>query len=480
MLYTAIYLYAYSWYPFASILVVFIYCLNSLVGLILFSSSRESYSKLSWFILIILLPIVGASFFLIFGVRFKGRQTSLQYREKYNSIYSLQKKQSIKFDNKWCEDIMDQVSINVNHPICKSNIELITSDQNYFQDMFDVMKNAKKFIHIHYYVSKPGEIFEEFSSILIKKAKEGVEVRIIIDDIGHWALPWYKINELTKAGIEVAIWAKVRFPFISGENGYRTHRKILLVDGNILFTGGINIADEYTHLSKKYGYWYDLQIKMQGSGVESYSLLFINDWHFMKGELLDVKKYLKSKASPTNSNSLMVESGPDNLSSQTLDTLLKLIYSAKKSIYLVSPYFVPEDNLISALRIASASGVDIKIIIPGLADKKNVMHITKYYARLAHNLGVKFYIMNNAFVHSKFGIIDGKIAYVGTLNLDIRSFYQQFEVITVLTGRPVKDLNMLFLEYLKYSTYKEFKLIKIKRINNHIYSIIVKIFAPLM
>lgn len=462
------------------ILLITIYFLNLICAFIIFASNRESYSKLSWFILIVIFPIVGCFFFLIFGGRFKGRMSNEKYHELYSKTYSNQKNCNLNSIPTQTRESLINISNVVNHPISSCDIKTIECGGKAFEQMFDDMRKAKKFIHAQYYIFKQGEIFEEFKSILIAKKSEGVEVRLIIDDFGRWALPWYEINNLKKQGIEIAIWAKVHFPFISGENGYRTHRKYLIIDGECVYTGGLNVSDEYAHLSKKYGYWFDVQNKITGHAVRTYSLLFINDWWYMGDKTISIKKYAPLPKKIGKSYSIMIESGPDNVASQILDTIIKLIMSARKSIYLTTPYLVPNDNLIMALRVAAASGVDIKIIIPGLNDKKNVALVTHYYAKLLQSFGIKFYTINNGFMHAKIGIFDDKIAYTGTFNLDIRSFFQQFEVTNIIHGDAIKDIRNIFESYLKYSTLKKFKIVKKQKLHNRAYTVLVRIFAPLM
>ncbi len=457
-----------------------VYSLNLICAFIIFASNRESYSKLSWFILVVIFPVIGCFFFLIFGGRFKGRMSNEEYHELYAKTYSDQPNcdlSSIPLDTK---KSLINISNVVRRPVSSCDIEIMECGGRAFTQMFNDMRKAKKFIHAQYYIFKQGEIFEEFKSILISKKREGVEIRLIIDDFGRWALPWYEINNLKKQGIEIVIWAKVHFPFISGDNGYRTHRKYVIIDGDYVYTGGLNVSDEYAHLSKKYGYWFDVQTKITGVAARSYSALFINDWWYMGGKTISVEKYAPTPKKIGKSFSIMVESGPDNVISQTLDTIIKLIMSSKKSIYLTTPYLVPNDALIMALRIAAASGVDIKIIIPGLTDKKNVALVTHYYARLLQSFGIKFYMVNDGFMHSKLGIFDNKIAYTGTFNLDIRSFYQQFEVLNIIQGDGVKDIKKIFDTYLRFSTLKKFKVIKKQKIHNRAYTVLVRIFAPLM
>ena len=442
-------------------------------------SERNSNTKISWLFFIFLIPLLGALLYIVFGQKYKHRTSMHGYQKRYEEFFDAQKQVilSPKEKEKYLE--LSETSKFLNRPILNCNMQLLIGGDEKFRELFKEMRKAKKFIHSIYYIIKPGEIFREFESILIQKSKEGLDVRLILDDFGIWSMPNRDLKNLINAGIQIHYFGKVHFPFLSSNNGYRFHRKILIIDGEVVFTGGLNISDEYAHFSKKYGYWADVHTKLTGDITRQYSLLFLQDWFINTKEKLNINTYAPIvKEIKTNSKGVMVESGPDNWEAMSHKLLVKWIYSAKKSIKLTTPYFIPTVEVLLALKTASICGVDIEILVPSKPDKKIVLMTTKFYAKILMKYGVKFIQLSHILVHSKFGIFDNKFAYIGTMNIDRRSFFSQFEVQTLISGKAIEDLTRLFEYYKSKSTSLELpndnKFVLIFK------TLIVRIFAQLM
>lgn len=454
------------------ILVVYVIYLVSCI--VLFIQRRHSQAKISWFMIMVLLPILGQVLYLIFGQRYKHRKELSEYRQK--ETFGFEEK--TPNDN----DILSKQANISNRGIYGAHVEVYGNVNLAYRKLFEDLQNAKREINIHYYIIKPGEIFEHFKTILVNRVRAGVRVRLIVDDFGRWALPWYKIKELKEAGVEVAIFGKVHFPFIGSSNGYRTHRKMVIIDSNIVHTGGINIADEYASLNKQYGLWVDYNTRMAGPIVRSYILLFADDWKLVTKEELDVKEQLSHLKSISDASSqvVMVESSPEINSPQLKDSFISLILSAKESITLVSPYLVPPIDVISALRASALSGVRVKLFIPGRPDKKSVWIGSRAYAKNLMEFGVEIYELNNILAHSKIGIFDNKYAYFGTANIDIRSFYSQFEITNVASGKVVQDLGELMANYQVMSTRLTKEDLRLSRWKERWLNIFVLLFSPLM
>lgn len=416
-------------------------------------SERNANTKISWLFFIFLLPLLGALFYIVFGQKYKHRTSMKGYYERYKDFFaSQQKNQFDKIDNEKYLELIETSKL-LDRPIVDCNMQLLIGGDEKFRELFKEMRKATKFLHIIYYILKPGEIFREFESILIEKSKQGVDVRIIVDDFGIWAMPSRDMKNLIDAGIQIYYFGKVHFPFLSSNNGYRFHRKIVIIDGQVVFTGGLNISDEYAHFSKKYGYWADVHTKLTGNIAQQYSLLFLQDWFINTKEKLNINTYAPSvKSIKTNNKAVMVESGPDNWEAMSHKMLVKWIYSAKKSIKLTTPYFIPTPEVLLALKTASMAGVNVEILVPSKPDKKIVLMTTKFYAKILMKYGVKFIQLSHILVHSKFGIFDEKFAYIGTMNIDRRSFFAQFEVQTLICGNGTKKLVNLFNYYKSKST----------------------------
>ena len=415
-----------------------IYIISVVFSLFLFTQRRHDTAKLSWLMIMIMIPIFGHILFFAFGRRFSGRENQITYLNKEN--FKHEKLGANNKVDKNVKDILMKQQMVSKRGIYDGDFEVFKNGIDAYERLFIDLKKAKKFIHIEMYIFHQGEIYDEFKSIVIEMAKKGVEVRIVVDDFGRWAMPWYEIKELEKMGINVKIFNKVRFPFISSDDGFRNHRKMFIIDGVIAHTGGMNIGDEYASLDKKYGEWIDFQCKVTGKAVRSISLLFIGDWERLTGKKLSYNKYLLEK-SGGSSQAILIEDSPETFESILSDSIVSWISKAKKEITLVTPYFIPTPTIFDAIKRAAQSGVDVTIYIPGKADKNYVMLATMFWAKEISRYGVKFRIMNETIIHSKIGVFDKQTAYFGSSNIDMRSSFSQFEFIMLVSGKAVSDIN---------------------------------------
>ena len=444
---------------------------------LLFIQNRQLIGKLSWMMIFLLFPFIGHVAFALFGQRYKYRTTLKKYHAK--DTFRMEKNsKGIKLD-KEIESLFRKQSKISNRGIYKSDIEIYSSGDEGYEKLFQDLRNAKQFIHLQYYIIKKGEIFDELKSILLQKNKEGVKVRILVDDFGRWALPSYEIKTFRKLGIDVQIFGRIRFPFISSYNTYRLHRKVAIIDGKIVHTGGVNIADEYSSLNKKYGMWIDYQYRITGEGVRSFSLLYVDDWYTASERRLDTTKLLNEDKGG-KSNIVLIEDSPENLEPTMQDSIVKMIQNAKKEILLTTPYFVPSPEIFAALRTAARSGIKIKIIIPGKPDKKAAIIVTRYYANELMKYGIEVYEAKNILIHTKFGLFDKKYAYLGTANLDIRSLFGQWEMIQLVSGPITKEIDKVFSSYLKLSKQIDKDTFKVSKPKEKLVRFYVNLFSTLM
>lgn len=464
-------------YSLSVIILLSLYIINSTVTFTIFVQKRHNGAKLSWLLSMALFPVIGHIFFLIFGQRYKNRKEFHDYHKKDNFKYELfSNKNDVSEENLNLFKYQSNIS---KRGIYKANINLYKTGDKGYKALFKDLRSAKEFIHLHYYIIKPGEIYEEFKEIITKKAKEGVKVKFIIDDFGRWAMPWYEIKYLKSQGIEVKIFGKVHFPFIGSENGFRTHRKLAIIDGKIAHTGGLNISDEYANLDKKYGLWIDFQARISGAAVRSFSLLFIEDWFSLTKERLNYKKHLQEE-DKGQSNLVMLEDSPENKVPVMQDSLVNMILNSKKSIHLTTPYFIPTPEIFSALRTACLAGVDVNIYIPGRADKKTVIVATRYYANELMKFGAKIYQTKGTLIHSKIGMFDERYAYIGTANIDIRSLYSQFEIMSLVEGPVVNQIKDLFTYYQSLSKQWTDLNKDISPVKDKLIRFYVNLFSPIM
>lgn len=459
-------------------------CLTILLG------KKKIESKIAWVIFILSMPFIGIIFYILLGVeynRFNKFDSNTEFDDS-NSYIEPDDSECInalldKLNYK--KDIADFIyNVNKNRFCIDTKVEVLTNGDNKRERLFKEINKAQKFINVEYFILKEGMFFEQFIDLLIKKAKDGVEVRILMDDFGCVDIRKSTIKKLRDSGIKVAVFNKINFKLLRPSINYRNHRKIIVIDNKIGFTGGINIGDEYIHLDKYYGFWRDTHLILEGSAVADLNLIFLKDWYNSTGEVLDSEKYLV-KHTVDNKNSLVqvVEDGPDKSFDVIKSIYFKMINEANKRIWLTTPYLILDNDLIQALKIAALSGVDVRIIVPGLHDKgkKTVYKATEAYFSELLQAGVKIYKYNERFIHSKVFIVDDEIASVGTVNFDYRSFELHFEVTVLLYLDPsIEHLVNDFKNDLKNSTEVVWDIWKNRNPIQKIIESAVRIFSPLL
>lgn len=343
-----------------------------------------------------------------------------------------------------------------------NEVELYFSGEEKFAALLESISNAKKYIYIEYYIMKSDGIGTKIIDKLTEKAKEGVEVKVLYDGMGGRKLKRNSFDEMKRAGGEVAVFFPPFVPYLSLRINYRNHRKICIIDGEEAYVGGFNIGDEYLGLSKKFGYWRDTHIKIRGTAVGSLQWGFFKDWRFATGKD-NVQCELKPNRikGETNTGIQIVNSGPDSKWPSIKDGYFKMVTDARERVYIQTPYFIPDDSMLEALKVAGLSGLDVKVMIPCKPD-----HPFVYWAGLSYigellEAGVRFYTYENGFLHSKTFIMDDFVTSIGTANLDIRSFKLNFEVNAFIydgevNRKTVEQFN-LDLEHCKEITIKEYQ-----------------------
>lgn len=311
-----------------------------------------------------------------------------------------------------------------------NDVTLFTDGQEKFSSLIKDIQEAKLFIHMQYYIIKNDRLGKEVIAELTKKAQQGVKVRVLYDELGSRGLTKKAFQELRKAGGEVEVFFPSKFRLINLRLNYRNHRKLVIIDGNIGYVGGFNVGDEYLGLNPKFGYWRDTHLRIIGSAVWEMQTRFILDWN-QASHRHDIDYHPSLFPEQIGSGDIgiqIISSGPDSQWEQIKQGYIKLILSAKKSVLIQTPYFIPDASLLDAIKIACLAGKDVKIMIPNKPD-----HIFVYWATLSHvadiiKAGAKIYIYDNGFIHAKTIVIDEEVASVGTANIDVRSFRLNFEV----------------------------------------------------
>ncbi len=415
--------------------------INIILGIVLvFVERRDPTTTWLWLMVLAFLPGVGFILYLFLGQDLS-RQRIFKVKEiddqGFRDLAREQKKQiqNDDFHHKdpnfsRYEDLVKMFLMNSEAYFTQDNdIKLFFDGKEKFESLLESINRAEDYIHIQYYIFKSDEIGTKILDALASKAKQGVEVKLLVDGMGARKLSKKAINKLKDAGGEIAIFFPPFVPLISIRINYRNHRKICIFDGKEAYLGGFNVGDEYLGRSKKFGYWQDTHMKVRGSAVSSLQWRFYLDWRFAsKQELKAPKSYLGDIESSNNVSMQIVTSGPDSRWPNVKDGYLKMITNARDKVYIMTPYFIPDDSILEALRVAGLSGVDVRVMIPNKPD-----HIFVYWASLSYigellPAGVKFYTYEKGFLHSKVIVSDDFISTVGTANLDIRSFKLNFEV----------------------------------------------------
>lgn len=344
-----------------------------------------------------------------------------------------------------------------NHAVLTQDnkVEIFNDGRKKFHALLQDLENAKDHIHIQYYIFRLDHLGKEIYELLLTKAKQGVKVRILYDDTGSRSLRKSHFKELIELGGRVEAFFPAILPLINPRMNYRNHRKIVVIDGRIGYIGGFNVGDEYLGLNKRFGYWRDTHLRIEGSAVHPLQTRFILDWNQASAEHDIEYSDVFFPAIPMKGSVglQIVSSGPDSDWEQIKNGYLKLIMMAKKYIYIQTPYFIPDASFMDTLRIACLSGIDVRIMIPNKPDHIFVYWATYSYVGELIKAGAKIYIYENGFLHTKMIVIDDEASTVGTANIDVRSFKLNFEVNAFIYDRETShELAELFEEDMKLST----------------------------
>ncbi|QOR35518.1 cardiolipin synthase [Clostridium sp. 'deep sea'] len=427
-----------------------------LIALFIFFENRNPSRTWAWLLVLFAVPWLGFILYILLGrntfKRRRVKQKQKSDKERMNYFVQYQSDIFSEVDIFPSDKLLNNKLINLllkNSEALftvNNSVKVLTNGKEKFPEMIKDLENAKHHIHLEYFIIKNDNIGNKIKDILIKKAQEGLEVRLMYDSVGCWHLGKKYVRDLEDAGVETYAFFPVLLPILSEELNYRNHRKILVIDGSIGYVGGLNIGDEYLG-KKRLGFWRDTHLKIQGEAVQGLQRIFLNDWAFVSKEnISETKQYLPINKEYGSSMIQITSSGPDSDWFAIHQAYFTMINCAKKSIWITTPYFVPDDGIMMGLKTAALSGIDVRIIIPNKPDHFFVYWATQDNIEELLEAGVKVYQYHNGFVHSKLIIVDGNCASVGTANFDVRSFQINFEVNAFLYDVEVikileKDFN---------------------------------------
>lgn len=392
--------------------------------------NRNPVKTLAWVLVLIFLPVIGLVFYFFFGrnqrhermISRKGynsllkkpmleymTQTSLVIPEEYNRLISLFRNtnQSLPFDG--------------------NRLEAFTTGEAMLQALLREMQKATHHIHVEFYIFEDDAIGRMVRDVLMQKAHEGVEVRVLYDDVGCWHVPNRFFEIMREAGIEVRGFLKVRFPLFTSKMNYRNHRKLVIIDGRVGFVGGMNLAERYIR-GVDWGIWRDTHMLIEGTAVHGLQTAFLLDWYFVDRTLLTKAVYFPRTVSGGSALVQVVTSEPVGQWKEIMQGLAMAIYRARKYFYIQTPYFLPTESILVALQTAALAGVDIRLMLPWRADSRLTHLATCSYVADMLYAGVKVYFYRKGFLHSKLMVSDDQLTTVGSTNMDFRSFEHNFEV----------------------------------------------------
>jgi cardiolipin synthase len=400
--------------------------------------NRNPVKTMAWVLILTFLPFVGLVFYFFFGR--STRRERIISKKSYNR---LMKKPMAEFVAQESYELpADQYQVaqlfrNTNQalPFEGNEVEIFTDGYAKLQALIRELMQAKHHIHMEYYIFENDPVGRLVRDVLIDKARQGVEVRLIYDDVGCWHVPNRFFEEMIEAGIEVRAFLKVRFPVFTSKVNYRNHRKIVVIDGCLGFVGGMNIAVRYIR-GFDWGIWRDTHVMIKGKAVHGLQTSFLLDWYFVDQTLLTSSKFFPALDSVGESLVQIVTSEPTAEWKEIMQGLCLAINSAKKYFYIQTPYFLPTEPLLAALQTAALAGVDIRIMLPEHADA-TITHLASCsYLKDVLRAGVKVFFYQKGFLHSKLMVSDDALCTVGSTNMDFRSFEHNFEVNAFMYDEP--------------------------------------------
>lgn len=445
-----------------------LFVINIMLSLvIIFFQRRSPQTVWTWLLLLYFLPIVGFVLYLLIGQDFhksrmfknKEIEGELKYavRRQEENIY----RKKLRLANPELGRFKDLILYNLEagQAVLTDNndIRIYTDGKEKFRALAQEIQQAKRYIHIEYYIIQRDELWRELEKMLVEKVRQGVEVRVLFDSMGCRSMRNKDWDRMERVGIHVAEFFPALFGPLQLRINYRNHRKIVVIDGRVGFVGGFNVGREYLGLDDKFGYWRDTHLCLEGAAVTSLAVRFVLDWNyaakenlFLEDKLFEIPRYVRNGRDPVQ----IISSGPDSQIKTIHDNYLRLIHSAKHHVYIQTPYFIPDESIFDALKIASRSGIDVRIMVPCKPDHPFVYWATYSYLGEMVSAGAKCYVYDNGFLHAKTLCVDGMVACVGTANMDMRSFGLNFEVNAVIySERTVQRLERAFENDMIQSTH---------------------------
>lgn len=433
---------------------IILLAVNYLIVLILaafiIGSNRNPVSALSYILAMLLLPFLGLIVYYFFGREYRKekmfrRKGVLDNRKvkQWEKKLLLSEEKLEEYEQKFLDDRVKLVKLlqhNQRKPLTfKNEVEVLVNGESKFDRLFQDLEVAKNHIHLEYYIFNSDEIGRKVMNKLCEKAEQNIQVRVSYDYVAS-NLKQKDIKRMKKAGIEIFPFMPVRFPNLTRKLNYRDHRKIIVIDGEIGYVGGVNISDEYVNPTKTGIFWRDTHLRLRGNAVKSLQTHFLLNWNFVSNNEIEIKDEFFPKLDNKIGKAVQIAaSGPDSDYPNILEAIFMAINSAEKYIYIATPYFIPNDLIITSLKTAARSGVEVKLLIPQKSDSKLVKYASDSYIEDLLESDVQVFQYCKGMLHEKTIVIDGMFSMIGTANMDYRSFEINFEIVAMIYSEEVAE-----------------------------------------
>ena len=446
--------------------------------------NRNPYKTLAWVLVLVFLPVVGLALYYFFGQDTRREKLISKKGFKRLTKYPMmefQMQESFKVsEEKQHQLIRFFQRVNLALPFEGNSMKIFQDGSSMLQALLATINSTKHHIHVEFYIFEDDAVGCLVKDALIEKAREGVEIRVLYDDVGCWKVPHRFYDEMREAGIEVRGFLKVRFPRFTSKVNYRNHRKLVVVDGRIGFVGGMNLAERYLK-GVPWGIWKDIMMQVEGKAVYGLQMAFLTDWYATDHSLITSSSYFPQMEDKGTSLMQIVTSDPVGEWKDIMQGLLIAITSAQKYVYIQSPYLLPTEPILLALKTAAAAGVDVRIMIPEKSDSRMVHWGTMSYLQELMEAGIKIYMYQKGFLHSKLIVCDDCLSSVGSTNMDFRSFEHNFEINAFMYDKT----SALMLKDIFLSDKKDAKLLHLKEWRMRPWSqkvkeSVIRLFAPLL
>lgn len=480
---------------------VHLFYINLVLSIVIvFFQRREPRAVWTWLLALNFLPVVGIILYLLIGQDYR-KSKMFKIKNVEDSIRKAAIKQEKFFANNdrvlndpYTKDYQRQMQYNLisggSLMTMKNTLKVFNDGNDKFDALIEDIKNAEEYIHLQYYIIKNDYLFRNISRELIKKADEGVEVRVLFDGMGGRFMSKKLLDNMKAHKIKIGVFFPAALGKINFRINYRNHRKIAVIDAKIGYVGGFNIGKEYVDGSKKFGHWRDTHLRIVGEAVNGLELRFGLDWNYAtKEDIFNSDKYFKPLEEmnilPENGDDVLrmqiISSGPDSETKLIRDNYIEIINNAKDHVYIHTPYFIPDEAFMSALNVAARSGVDVRLMIPCMPDHPFVYSATLSWAGTLLEAGGKVYTYERGFLHAKSVMADGKVACVGTANMDIRSFELNFEVNAMIYDEEVTvELEDNFIRDIYDSKEYTFDMYRNRSLLQRIKEQVSRLLSPLL